>query len=101
MAASPALTARERSLLGGGWVLRGPLYVATRDRQDAAVPTVDLPAAQAWIAGHPARSGHPSVVAPDDVAATMLALLDCPRLGLPWPGSHAARDSLEVRCNFR
>ena len=100
VSASPALTARERGLLGSGWVLRGPVYVATRARQDVLLPTVDLPAARAWIAVHP-RLRHPAVDAADDVAATMLALLDCPRLGLPWPGGRPARDSLEVRCNFR
>jgi hypothetical protein len=37
----------------------------------------------------------------DDVSGDMLALLACPRLGVPWRGRAADRDSLEVKCNLR
>jgi hypothetical protein len=37
----------------------------------------------------------------DGVAATMLTLLECPRLALPGPMGAGGRDSLEVKCNLR
>ena len=102
VAASPALTARERSLLGGRWSLGGPVYVARDARPDAALPALDTGAARAWMVGHrhAVRPVHDGT-RPDDASTTMLALLECPRLALPWAEGRAARDSLEVTCNFR
>jgi hypothetical protein len=103
--ASPALTARERTLLGSDWVLVGPVYVMSGAPRAAAVgvasaTTIDTAAARRWTArvqSRPARGPIPT----DDVVATMLGLLDCPRLGLRQPASATGRDSLEVRCNLR
>ncbi|MDB4885338.1 MAG: hypothetical protein JWN79_776 [Gemmatimonadetes bacterium] len=98
--ASPALTLRERALLGGGWVLRGPVYVATAGAPLAGSASIDTAAARRWTARWPAAE-PPAERLPDDVTPMMLRFLGCPRLSLPWPGSAAGRDSLEVRCNFR
>ena len=100
VAASAALTARERGLLGAGWSLQGPLYVSsgnagTPDRP----PTADPARARAWMRRHPAARTDGATA--DDAAAVMLPLLECPRLALPWLGTRAGRDSLEERCNFR
>src|SRR5690349_5655309 len=101
--ASPALEARERSLLGADWVLGGPVYVA-RGAGGASAETratVDSAAAERWVQ----RSGAGKAVTPslsgDDVARVMLALLDCPRLLTRPTASRAQRDSLEVNCNLR
>jgi hypothetical protein len=101
VAASPALTAGERAWLGGGWRLHGLVYVsgtpgpATKERA-----TIDSGATLPWAARAPVRTRRPwpSV---DDVAETMLAYLDCPRLALRPAGTAAGRDSLEVTCNLR
>jgi hypothetical protein len=61
---------------------------------------LDSAFAARWLAGRPVYS-RPRGTAVDDVAASMLTLLDCPRLAVPWPGPAAQRDSLEVRCNLR
>ncbi|MFL5605746.1 MAG: protein O-mannosyl-transferase family, partial [Gemmatimonadaceae bacterium] len=101
IAASPTLTARERSLLGAGWVLRGPVYVsdsAEVGRTDRA--SVDTAAALLWMSGGPPRSANGPGL-PDDVAAVMLDLLWCPSVALMRPGPAASRDSLEVKCNLR
>jgi hypothetical protein len=103
VAASPALEAYERSLLGADWVLSGPVYVArgtgTPAREGRA--RVDTAAANGWVQRRGAgRAGAPSSSG-DDVVRVMLALLDCPRLLTRPTTSQARRDSLEVKCNLR
>jgi hypothetical protein len=99
--ASPALTAQERALLGGGWVLRGPVYLSTSSGVGESLDaTFDTAAARRWVARlPPPPRGGP--VPTDDVVATMLGLLDCPRLALPRPLPASGPDSLEVKCNLR
>ena len=100
--ASPALRARERALLGAGWVLRGPVYVSEGAGRDARLRVeVDSVSAARWLEGRaPWPPGRRSPSG-DDVARVMMRLLDCPRLavGAAMPGE--PRDSLEVRCNLR
>ena len=101
--ASPALEARERSLLGVDWVLSGPVYVA-RGRTAAPAETratVDTVAADRWVQRRGAGTALPPASSGDDAARVMLALLDCPRLLTRATTSRAQRDSLEVRCNLR
>jgi hypothetical protein len=103
VAASPALPARERALLGGDWILSGPIYVSRAPRRGPAldrVSGVDSAAAARWVTRTPPlrRLGAPMA---DHVAWTMLSLLQCPRLGVPSTVDGAVRDSLELRCNFR
>jgi hypothetical protein len=105
IAASPTLKARERALLGSDWVLRGPVYVLSDGPPSAAggeasPATIDTVAARRWTARSLFRASHGPILT-DDVAAAMLGLLDCPRLGLSQPASGTDRDSLEVRCNLR
>jgi hypothetical protein len=101
VAASPVLTARERALLGSGWTLRGPLYVSSWPVGAGAQGVrLDSVFAERWLTGRPVYS-RPRGTAVDDVAATMLTALDCPRLARPWAGPAAGRDSLEVKCNLR
>jgi hypothetical protein len=98
VAATPAVTAAERALLGSAWRLEGVIYrawsPADGTREEA---WVDAVTSAAWAARAPARgSSGPALV--DDVAAQMNQYLDCPLLyrpDLPW------RDSLETRCNLR
>ena len=103
VAASPALAARDRALLGSDWVLSGPVYVAGAARgADATTPArVDSAAAGDWAQ----RRGAGRLVLPslsgDDVVRVMLDLLDCPRLLTRPTTSQAQRDSLEVKCNLR
>jgi hypothetical protein len=99
--ASPALTARERALLGGDWVLRGPVYLA-RSAEVGRVEraSIDSAAARRWASGFRLRSNGGPLL-PDDVATAMLDLLACPVLALATPASAASRDSLEVKCNLR
>jgi hypothetical protein len=98
--ATPAVAARERALLGGGWVLRGPVYVATPGAIASGGATIDTAESHRWATRVPAiESGADRL--PDDVSPMMLRLLGCAHLGEGWGGSPAARDSLEVRCNFR
>jgi hypothetical protein len=102
VAASPALRARERSLLGSDWVLRGPVYLAQGGGRESQLrASIDSAAARRWLAGwrpwpreRRSRSG-------DDVARVMMRLLDCPRLADGAYASSEPRDSLEVRCNLR
>jgi hypothetical protein len=102
VAASPALGARERSLLGASWVLTGPVYLARAGGPDGSLRAgVDSAAARRWLAGRaqwPADRHSPSG---DDVARVMLRLLDCPRLAMLPDSASAQRDSLEVKCNLR
>jgi hypothetical protein len=100
IAASPAIPARERLLLGGDWVLVGPVYVARSTRGVVeAPPGIDSAAAVRWLSRAPAVR-HERTPPGDDVAWAMLSLLQCPRLALASADS-ARRDSLEVRCNLR
>ena len=97
VAASPALSASERSLLGSDWRLEGLVYVARQARTGVVEPaTIDDTHAAPWAAkAAPRSTGAPLV---DDVATWMLGYLSCPLLRDPaTPG----RDSLEVRCNLR
>jgi hypothetical protein len=101
VAASPTLTARERALLGGDWVLRGPLFESRSAEVGApGRASIDVAAARGWVARPPweRANGH---VPTDDVVATMLGLLDCPRLASPRPVPAVDLDSLEVKCNLR
>jgi hypothetical protein len=99
--ASPALTARERGLLGERWTLRGVVYVSAAPATGQVTPAaIDTAAARHWAAVLPIhRASGPSRA--DDVTGMMLDLLRCPRLALPVRGSPAERDSLEVVCNLR
>jgi len=102
--ASPAVEAAERSLLGSGWVLSGPVFVAKAAAGEAGLgtpTTVDTAAAQGWVQRRGAGSALPQSLSGDDVVRVMLALLDCPRLLTRPPPSQARRDSLEVNCNLR
>jgi hypothetical protein len=66
----------------------------------AAPATVDTAMATRWLVRAPPFPARgPRGV--DDVSADMLTLLACPRLGAPWRGRAADRDSLEVKCNLR
>ena len=99
--ASPALTAAERAVLGGGWRLEGVLYRSHAEGDGSVQPAeVDtaLTAAAARVAPTFPPRGPPLV---DDIARTMLTLLACPRLGQAWSANRTTRDSLEVRCNLR
>ena len=97
VAASPALSASERSLLGSDWRLEGLVYVARQARTGVVEPaTIDDARGAPWAAKAAPRSTGALLV--DDVATWMLGYLSCPLLRDPaTPG----RDSLEVRCNLR
>lgn len=102
VAASPALSARERAMLGTGWVLRGPVYVAQGAGREQAMPaSIDSAAAARWLAGRTAWPPQYRSPTGDDVARVMMGLLDCPRLALAGGAPPARRDSLEVKCNLR
>ncbi|MFL5619998.1 MAG: protein O-mannosyl-transferase family [Gemmatimonadaceae bacterium] len=102
VAASPALGARERALLGTGWVLRGPVYVAEGAGRDARLrASIDSVAAARWLAGRQPWPRERRSRSGDDVARVMMSLLDCPRLADGASASSEPRDSLEVRCNLR
>ena len=97
VAASPALSASARALLGSDWRLEGLVYVARQARTGVVEPaTIDDTRTAPWAAkAAPRSTGAPLV---DDVATWMLGYLSCPLLRDPaTPG----RDSLEVRCNLR
>jgi hypothetical protein len=101
VAASLALPARERALLGGDWVMRGPLYVARSGKTGETGPaTVDSVAAAHWLQRERPLGPRGSATG-DDVVWMMLSLLQCPRLAEVGGGSAAERDSLEVKCNLR
>ena len=100
VAASPGLSLRERTLLGSAWTLDGAVYIShgkATGRVERA--GIDTAAARRWVAARPPLAPRSREVS--DVTESMLTLLECPRLGLPWGGSGAARDSLEVSCNLR
>ena len=101
IAASPALPAGERALLGSGWRLDGAVYVSSGAANGStAHPVIDsLSAPAGWRLSRPAAAR--SARLPDDVSALMLGLLDCPQLARVAAGRTALRDSLEVRCNVR
>jgi hypothetical protein len=101
VAASPALPARERALLGADWVLRGPVYLAMARGPGATSARVDSGAARAWSTRVPSWPRNARGAAGDDVARVMLRLLDCPGALVGSEGSAARRDSLEVRCTLR
>ena len=102
VAASPALRARERALLGVEWALRGPVYVAKGAGREARLRAdVDSAAAASWLAGRRPWPTERRSASGDDVARVMMRLLDCPRLGSGAATSGEPRDSLEVRCNLR
>ena len=102
VAASPALPARERALLGARWTLRGPVYVADSAGYDAAVrASIDSAVAARWLAGRAAWPREARSPSGDEVARVMMGLLDCPRLAIAGGVSPARRDSLEVKCNLR
>jgi hypothetical protein len=101
VAATPALTAGERALLGSAWRLEGVVYRAGAAWTGAVEPaTLDTVAAHQWAARAPPFPFTGAAVV-DDAAPALLALLACPRLAQPWPGRAADRDSLEVKCNLR
>ena len=102
VAASPALRARERALLGSDWVLRGPVYIAQGAGRDAQLrAAIDSVAARRWISGRQPWPLEQRTRSGDDVARVMMRLLDCPRLADGGNASIEPRDSLEVRCNLR
>jgi hypothetical protein len=101
IATSPALSARERALLGTDWVMRGPVYVARSGGTDAVLrASIDSVAAVRWLERAPAAR-HERAPPGDDVVWLMLSLLQCPTLALDAGAGTAQRDSLEVRCNLR
>jgi hypothetical protein len=98
VAATPAVTAAERALLGSGWRLEGVVYRAWLPADGRrAEALVDAVTSAAWSTrAPPRRPWQPTLV--DDVAAQMSEYLVCPLLYRPdLPG----RDSLETRCNLR
>jgi len=100
IAAAVSISTRERALLGADWVMRGPLFVAQSSAPGHGLAaSVDSAAAVRWLARAPA-SRHEQTPPGDDVAWSMLSLLQCPRLALAGLDS-VRRDSLEVRCNLR
>jgi hypothetical protein len=102
VAASPALRAHERSLLGTDWVLRGPVYVAEGAGRDARLDaSVDSAAAVRWLVGRTVWPRERRSRSGDDVARVMMSLLDCPRLAERASVPSERRDSLELRCNLR
>jgi hypothetical protein len=102
VAASPALRARERALLGSDWVLRGPVYLARGGGRDAQLrASIDSAAARGWTAEWPPWPSERRSRSGDDVARVMMRLLDCPRLAEGGNAASEPRDSLEVRCNLR
>jgi hypothetical protein len=102
VAASPALSARERALLGADWVLGGPLYVARASGRDARLAaSIDSAASLKWLTGRAPWPRERRSASGDDVARVMMSLLDCPRLAEGASTVERRRDSLEVRCNLR
>jgi hypothetical protein len=82
-------------------VLRGVVYQSSGPPDGGvARATIDTGAARRWASRTPplVYRGDAST---DGVAATMLTLLECPRLALPGPMGAGGRDSLEVKCNLR
>jgi hypothetical protein len=101
IAASPALSARERAWLGGAWTLRGLVYVsATGGPTPPDRAAIDTAATVRWARPNVVRP-HAAWPPVDNVTETMLAYLDCPRLAAPRGGTTGWRDSLEVTCNLR
>lgn len=97
VAASAALTARERALLGSNWLLRWAAYVSSAPSGGSQVVTIDgASAPPGWTPGASVTGGHPHL--PDDVTAMMRALLDCPALAALPRGQSP---SLESTCNVR
>jgi hypothetical protein len=102
VAASPAVRVHERGLLGTGWTLRGPLYVADSAGRDAHLrASIDSAAARRWSGEWRPWPRERRSKSGDDVARAMMSLLDCPRIVDSASMSAARRDSLEVRCNLR
>ena len=94
---SAALTARERALVGSDWRLRWTVYVSSAPaggRQEVSIDSASAP--PGWTPSAIGRMDHAHL--PDDVSATMLALLDCPALARLPKGQSA---SLESKCNVR
>ena len=101
VAVSTGLPAAERRLLGSGWRLRGATYLSSGAAGGSSEPpTIDSASVPPSWPSPALRTAH-GTRAPDDVSAVMLALLDCARMGGLAAGRSAARDSLEVSCNFR
>jgi hypothetical protein len=101
VAATPALTAGERALLGSAWRLEGAVYRADSAASGVVEPaTIDSVSTREWATGAPPFPLAGSALV-DDATPGLLALLACPRLGQPWRGRAADRDSLEVKCNLR
>ncbi|HET9013280.1 MAG TPA: hypothetical protein VFN38_15760, partial [Gemmatimonadaceae bacterium] len=97
VAASPAVTAAERALLGSAWSLEGIVYRARLPRGGSVAPAaVDVARSAPWALRY--VPGGPASRLVDDVAETMLGYLACPLLRDP---ATPTRDSLEVRCNLR
>lgn len=100
IAASPLLSVGERALLGSGWRLSGVEYVsAAPPGAGSRVAVLDTTATIRWLPRGAMPPAAPADV--DDAPRIMLGLLECPRLARPSGLTVAARDSLEVTCNFR
>jgi hypothetical protein len=100
IAATPLVTAAERSFLGSRWRLVGHDYVSDGPANGATESAVVDLSAVRWIR---ATTGSPAVpeAKVDDVANVMLRLLDCPRLALGPARAGVRADSLEVKCNLQ
>ncbi|MEP6622499.1 MAG: DUF2723 domain-containing protein [bacterium] len=100
VAASVALGAHERSLLGSGWRLNGLVYVSGGA---AGGPNGPPEMVATELSGIPALRPEPTRRShlPDDVTAMMLGLFECRRLATLPTGRSPGRDSLETRCNLR
>ena len=97
VSASAALTARERALLGSGWRLQWTVYVSSAPAGGRQAVLIDRASAPpGWRPSSIPRMDHAHL--PDDVSATMLALLECPALARLPRGQSA---SLESTCNVR
>ena len=101
VAVSPAMSAQERALLGSNWRLAGAVYLSSAPANGlVAAPVVDSTNETNFARPRDAPRGRPTKL-PDDVSTSMLRLLECNRLGRMPTARSAARDSLEVTCNFR
>lgn len=104
VAASPNLEAADRLFIGGRWIANGFVYVARGERDGAAAVSAGESAEAArWLSTLPAIHADSGQV--DGVAASMLRLLDCPRLDVARERgrglSPLGRASLESTCNRR
>jgi hypothetical protein len=97
---SPAVSAKERAMLGSAWRLTGAVYLSSAAANGSLdPPVIDSLSDAVALPKVRIRSRRPTL--PDDVSASMLGMLECGRLGRLPVGPSAVRDSLELTCNLR